>query len=258
MSALGGVKIAKDNIQICKDMIYKIADQIVSIKDELTYSIDNTILYKEYDFEIPNLNILPNITVVNKKATALLLELDKEDIVILNFASARNQGGGYLSGAFAQEEDLCRSSGLYSCLKRKPMFYNENILKDDSFYTDNIIYSPKVPFFRDDDSNFINKKLASVISSPAPNIRSMDSVDEEFLQDLLNSRAEKILKVAANHNHKDIILGAWGCGAFGNKPEMVLSAFKNGLDKVKCFENVYYAVYDTSKDKKLFNYFNHQ
>jgi uncharacterized protein (TIGR02452 family) len=45
----------------------------------------------------------------------------------------------------AQEEDLARCSGLYSCLQSKPLYYNANILKDDSLYTDGMIYSPNVP-----------------------------------------------------------------------------------------------------------------
>ena len=42
--------------------------------------------------------------------------------VALNFANGVQPGGGFLSGARAQEETLCRSSALYQTLVDDPMY----------------------------------------------------------------------------------------------------------------------------------------
>src|SRR5205823_7936071 len=69
--------------------------------------------------------------------------------VALNFASATAPGGGFLSGARAQEESLARSSGLYACLVGNAM-YEFHRPRHDPMYTHYAIYSPDVPVFRTD------------------------------------------------------------------------------------------------------------
>lgn len=71
-------------------------------------------------------------------------------IAVLNYASARNPGGGYLNGAQAQEEALCRGSALYATLLRAPDYYARHRAERSAFYTDRVIHSPGVPVFRDD------------------------------------------------------------------------------------------------------------
>lgn len=91
-------------------------------------------------------------------------------VVALNFASAKNPGGGFLRGAKAQEEDLSRCSALYTCLLTQPTFYQVNRAHDSLLYTDHLIYSPDVPFFRDDDYALLDAPFVlSIITSPAPN-----------------------------------------------------------------------------------------
>lgn len=66
-----------------------------------------------------------------------------DDVAVLNFASARNPGGGYLNGAQAQEEALCRGSALYACLRRVPEFYAAHRADPSPFYSDRVIYVPR-------------------------------------------------------------------------------------------------------------------
>ncbi len=91
-------------------------------------------------------------------------------VAVLNFASARNPGGGYLNGAQAQEEALCRASALYACLLRAPEFYAYHRAHRDPFYTDRVIHSPAVPVFRDDRGGLLDEPFtAGFLTSPAPN-----------------------------------------------------------------------------------------
>lgn len=190
------------------------------------------------------------------QAAVRLLAQGKTDIIALNFASGRNPGGGFLGGAKAQEEDLCRCSALYPCLKSKPLFYNANILCD-AFYTNHIIYSPQVPFFRDDANQLLEQPFPlSIITAPAPNLSALKIEGlTNKLTGIFRERAIKILQIAEAHGHKVLILGAWGCGAFGNDPEMVAQAFLFALRKVPSFQHVAFAVYDTREPPVLYETF---
>ena len=94
-------------------------------------------------------------------------------VVALNFASAKNPGGGFLGGAKAQEEDLARSSALYACMRDQRAYYDANRHEPSLLYTDHMIYSPDVPFFRDDRLRFLEDPfLLSILTAPAPNAAS--------------------------------------------------------------------------------------
>lgn len=253
------VSVAKETVEILKKKSYTSRNgNIVDISDAMKTAVSGTVLYqqdmmlKKYPGLTPNIEVTEETTA---QASARWVAEGK-NVAALNFASARNPGGGFLAGAVAQEEDLARCSGLYACVKSKPMFYNDNILCNDTFYTDNIIYSPQVPFFRDEHLLFLEEPfLVSIISAPAPNVRSMENVDEEILYTTLHYRAVKILEVAEFHGHKDIVLGAWGCGAFGNSADMVADCFMEALHLVPAFNNVCFAIYERGDDKPLLEAF---
>lgn len=254
--------LARDILDICKTGEYTSANGvIVDISTALAKAKAGTIFYEDLIDQTEITPIVPTLEVINEtttQAATRLLAAGKENLVALNFASARCPGGGFLAGAQAQEEDLCRASALYPCIKNKPMYYNANILCDDTYYTDGIIYSPEVPFFRNDHSMFLEEPyLLSIITAPAPNVSAINlTIDSQEKQmATLYFRMVKILQIAHKHGHKNLILGAWGCGAFGNNPTIVALQFLQALETVPAFEHVSFPVYDTREGAVLFETF---
>ena len=184
------------------------------------------------------------------------------DLVLLNFASARNQGGGFINGAKAQEEDLCRCSGLYPCLLSQDTYYTANRNYESAIYTDHLIYSPNVPWFRTRSRDEPNTMfLASVISAPAPNAGVVLSREPGALSEVetaLRRRAGLVLAVAADNGHRTILLGAWGCGVFRNSPALVADAFGGWLESATfaaAFDRVVFAIYDRSEGQTTLSAF---
>ena len=166
-------------------------------------------------------------------------------VTVLNFASARQVGGGFLGGATAQEEDLCRCSALYRCLERGDAYYRANRAEGGALATDHAIWSPAVPFFRGRDHGLLPAPFeVSVITSPAPNTNRAKGHEVALLVDTFRRRAAQVLGIAANEPPRALVLGAWGCGAFGGDPRVVADAFGAALDAgfVRSFTHITFAV----------------
>jgi uncharacterized protein (TIGR02452 family) len=173
-------------------------------------------------------------------------------VTVLNFASARNPGGGYLNGAQAQEEALCRASALHTCLLTARSFYDHHRAHRDPFYTDRVIHSPAVPVFRDDRGRLLAEPyLAGFLTAAAPNagvVRRTEPKRAGELPGALAVRAERVLETAAAHGCRRLVLGAWGCGVFQNDPAQVAGAFRallgSGGRFARTFEHVVFGVLD--------------
>ncbi|MDF9811298.1 TIGR02452 family protein [Streptomyces sp. SPB162] len=163
------------------------------------------------------------------QAARRLKEASDEPVAVLNFSSARNPGGGYLNGAQAQEESLCRASALYTCVVSAPDFYAAHRADRDPFYTDRVIHSPAVPVFRDDRGALLERPYGvGFLTSPAPNAGVITRTLPERVDRIpsaLLSRAERVLEVAAAEGYRRLVLGAWGCGVFQCDPAQVADAF---------------------------------
>jgi uncharacterized protein (TIGR02452 family) len=176
---------------------------------------------------------------------------ERAPVAVLNFSSARNPGGGYLNGAQAQEEALCRASALYACLLRAREFYDHHRAHRDPFYTDRVIHSPAVPVFRDDRGRLLDEPYpAGFLTAAAPNAGVVLRTAPERAPDLpraLAVRAERVLETAAAHGYRRLVLGAWGCGVFRNDPVQVAEAFRDLLVKGRFeghFEQVVFGILD--------------
>ncbi len=168
---------------------------------------------------------------------------------LLNYASARNAGGGFINGAKAQEEDLARCSGLYPCLLEAREYYAFNRARRSLLYSDHTIHSPAVPFFREHSRHLLEHPFrASIITAPAPNAGQhlrRHPGDEAGVEAALRRRAGKVLAVAEHRGHRDLVLGAWGCGVFRNDPVQVADAFGAWLEAPRfqgAFDRVVFAI----------------
>lgn len=173
--------------------------------------------------------------------------------VSLNFASATQPGGGFLGGARAQEEYLCRSSALFVTIKDSPMYeyHRDNWTP---FYSDAMIYSGDVPVFRDDQHDLLaTPYLASFITSAAPLAKKIPPHEHPKLPNVIFHRILKILSVAKSKGHDSLILGAWGCGAFGNDGHIVSELFHRALtvEFTGSFKEVTFAIVDTSPEERF-------
>jgi uncharacterized protein (TIGR02452 family) len=195
------------------------------------------------------------------EAAERLARVSKDTVAVLNFASAKNPGGGFLGGAQAQEESLARSSGLYPSLLTQPKFYEFHRKQDNLLYSDMMIYSPKVPVFRTDNGSLLEEPyFSSFITSAAPNAGAIANNQPERLEqisDSLENRSEYVLATAESFEHERLILGAWGCGVFRNDPVMVAQTFSRLLEtKFKgAFREVVFAVFDSSREQKVIQAF---
>ncbi len=168
----------------------------------------------------------------------------------LNLANGIIPGGGFLRGARAQEETLCRSSALYKTLVDDPM-YGAHALRPLPDSTDWAIYSPDVPVFRRDDGTTLEEPwLLSVLSCAAP---YAPHVGQPESGDLLEKRIHRVLSIARAYGYSTLVLGAWGCGAFKNDPVRTAQDFKRALegDLDGAFNEVVFAIADWSPDRRF-------
>ena len=182
-------------------------------------------------------------------ASRRLLEAGLKPIA-LNFADGVSPGGLFLQGARAQEEVLCRSSALYQTLVGDPM-YDAHLLRSEPDSTDWVIYSPDVPVFRQDDGTELDQPwLLSFLTCAAP---YAPIIGQPAASTLLKSRIHRVLAVARAYGYSTLVLGAWGCGVFGNDGERTALDFRDALenDFSGAFSDVVFAITDWSPERRF-------
>lgn len=172
-----------------------------------------------------------------------------EPVLALNFANGVHPGGGFLDGALAQEEVLCRASALYATLAGDPMYaaHRQRPLPDA---TDWAILSPAVPVFRDDAGVALAAPWPlDILTCAAP---YAPALGQPQAGDLLAQRIERVLAIAEAFGYTHLVLGAWGCGAFGNDPERTAWDFHAALTRrAGAFAEVVFAIADWSPDRRF-------
>ena len=201
----------------------------------------------------------PAIKFVNGGTVSTGYEYSKKGrTAILNFADAVKPCGWVEEGAPTQEENICRCTNLYETLTSEfcaENYYNLNKaqIKGQYYntYTDALLYAKNVVVFRDDtDYHFLEPRQFDVITCPAPSmILSATDALELYLR-----RITRIVTAAIHQEAKNIILGAWGCGAFGQDPYQVAKGFALVLNEYAGhFDNVVFAIRSTVEELEQFD-----
>lgn len=271
--------------------IFQDTEKMYKSNEKLVASIEHS---KKGQFILLETEKLENVTakrfdtpakvIVSKKRS---LEASKEyignHIGVLNFASATNPGGGVVNGSSAQEEALCRCSTLYPCISDYVVVNNfhyrhRELLKTDKMsvlYNDDCIYTPNVTVFKTDTASpkLMNEKdwfQVDIITCAAPNLRAKPSssmnenagtkaakIKPNELLNLHMKRTKRILDLAKSKEIDVMILGAFGCGAFQNPPDIVSEAIARVVKEyLYDFKVIEFAVYCTPRDTKNYDSFN--
>lgn len=265
-------RIAHQTLEILEEGLYVNGyDRAVHIKKDMEQAIQNSVLYRPSELSQlgeklrkggnpSRIEITSETTLA--AATRLTLEEGRSDVVCLNFASAKNPGGGFLGGSQAQEESLARATGLYPCIAQMTEMYEYNRKQRTCLYSDHMIYSPDVPVIRDDYDRLLDQYYTtSFITAPAVNagvVKERKEATDAEIKSVMKQRIRYLLEVAAEQGHRTIVLGAFGCGVFRNEPAQVASYFAEVLHEEgyrDYFDHIAFAIYDRSSGQRTLETF---
>ncbi len=222
-------EIARETQQITRDGIYLADGETHDIAADARKSVERTRAYRpDWTANLSGeARSQTRVEVTNETTFSAARRLFDRgfNAASLNFASATNVGGGWLNGARAQEENLCRNSTLAQCIGAQREFYQYHRDYRAPRYSDFMLYSPDVPVIRDEFDNLCAPWPCSIITAAAPNLNNGLAIPLTELRELWRARITRVFDIAWAHEHDALVLGAWGCGAFKNDPNMVAAAF---------------------------------
>lgn len=181
----------------------------------------------------------------------------KENVCILNFASGFSPCGGFLNGAMAQEEAIAYCSNLYKLQTEKQVYKYYTLNRDNNscVFLNNMILS-EVIFFRDENFNILDSvngfPKVTVVTAPAVNLKRAKNQGENISRpnDIMEDRMRKILNLMIHSGKTNIVLGAFGCGAYGNDNKIICSIWHKLLIKENLqanFDSITFAILNTQR-----------
>lgn len=260
----------QDNIDIFNDTLLMISEES-ELSSAVESSIERQFVWKEGE-TFPNDKIFCKNdaekrtakVVVSSKRTfeaARYYAIEGKKVCVLNFANSIHIGGGVQNGSRAQEESLCRCSTLYPCISSKKTQkefyeYHSDLLSQNKFgksSNDDLIYSPDVVVIKTD--TFSPERLekndwykTDVVTCAAP---IFQGESDDKIQAIFVSRFHRIFESAKQAGCDVVILGAFGCGAFGNSPKIVATSAKMALSDFEGdFETVEFAIFHAEWEKQ--------
>lgn len=203
-------------------------------RDEIERSTNNTKVYGDNFKYTQNSEFKPGLIKLDAiDSVSGIFKHTKGKTCVLNFASYKNAGGMFLNGSKAQEECLCHESFLYNVLSKfKNTYYKWNIEhKNKALYLNRALYSEDVIFIKEGKSI-----KCDVLTCAAPNksasqkyCNTSDKENSEHLED----RIKFVMDIVKENKVDTVVLGAFGCGVFGQDATEVANIFKKHLKGIK-------------------------
>ena len=220
MSIIKNLKIKFENDRIFKQNDYS------EMKSQIYNAVSANIIKRKQAFFVKE-------HLIKTDTISAILNYGQGKIIALNFANANIAGGGYILGGNAQEEALCRASLLYNSIKTAKSFYWKNRLHVLPTYTHAMIYSQNVPIIRDNNGILLETpKLCDFITSPAVMRYFAQFIfSNKKINQIMQERINRIIQLSAIRQPETLILGAFGCGAFGNKREIIYPMFEHAINQ---------------------------
>ena len=254
------VKIAQETVAISKRGTYLFN----GVEKQLTQE-NNYLLWEPFDMNgmcVDSIEyegkyngdiIIRNESVVDTVYSLQSRKINGDKVGVLNFASAKHPGGGFLNGSMAQEEALAYCSNLYEVI-RDSDFYKINARSKSTAYTDTTITS-RITFFRTADFCLVNDPYdVNIITCPAVNMSGIKLSKIDEAKQIMTNRMAKVIALMINRNYEYIVLGAYGCGVFKNDPKDVASVWYNLLVERGLrfyFHKIYFTIIETSTDQNM-------
>lgn len=272
-----------ERVQVFEDTLDWIKND-PDLSASISVAKKNTTVYFEDDYPIFDITKTRDtvITVSKDRSYEAAMRLHRQNpdakIAVMNFANAFHAGGGVTKGSSAQEECLCRTSTLYPLLYRKNLrdtFYKHHYDLNTPKATDSLVYTEGVIICKTDED--LPKRMpkeewvrVDVITIAAPDLREKSNKHAPLVNGgtYMNNaelfgyhvkRAIHMLTCAASKKADILVLGAFGCGAFENDPEVVARAYKIALHEFpKVFDKIEFAVYCSPKSSRNYDVFNRE
>lgn len=255
------ILLAKENLKISKQNFYTNNSKknfltknqkhpLYISKKVFSYTIEPL---EDINIDKPKKTSFANIEVVKEGSVDTILRYGKkfsnDTIGVLNFASAKHPGGGFLNGSVAQEECLCYCSDLY-CDLLNQKYYEINRFDKSKYYSDAMVVS-LTTFFRNSKYQFLDTpNQIIVVSCPAVN-RNI-AKDKFIANKIMKNRMRKILKTFILYKQTNIILGAFGCGVFKNDANDIANMWKELIideEYGRYFDNISFSIIDDKNCK---------
>jgi len=242
-------KVAQETLDIFRRGYYEHNGKQVPCRSIFTTEF----LSEDYikGISLPQSDFDPRYTFAHTSVVTEVIEYSGAHCGVLNFASAKNPGGGFLNGSLAQEEALATSSDLFLSQLQAREMYDINKNFRSALYTHNMIYSRGVTFIRTSGMKLLPYTMnANVLTSPAVNAGAYYKNERGDIVTVLATMEERmryIFHVFAEKGDTTIILGAYGCGVFENDANDVADIFfrlllDEGLERY--FREIVFAIFD--------------